>query len=77
MPRQHLKYEKSFVDDPDNPVWRVVIEEADLIALVPKPWCVSDITHHNSEDLADDWLKTHWNVTVSPPAGKTVEFVWG
>jgi hypothetical protein len=77
MSLQHLKYEKSFVDDPDDPVWRVVIEEAELVALWPKPWCVSDITHHDTEELADAWLKTHWNVILPLPAGKAVEFVWG
>jgi hypothetical protein len=76
MPRQHLKCQKYFLDEPENPYWRIVICEADLIAIAPKSWRVCDITHHDSEALADKWLHDQWGISIPPERGVAAEFVW-
>jgi hypothetical protein len=74
MHRQLLKCQKYYVDDPADSYWRVVIEETDLIGLVPKAWRGCDITHHDTEAIANEWLRTQWNLISPPPVGVELEF---
>ncbi len=35
---------------------------------------VSDITHHNSEEDADAWLKQTWAISTPPKVGEKINF---
>lgn len=74
MALQHLKCKKRFLMNGNDICWEVIVEETDPIALAPKRWRIHDITHHDTELLADDWLRNQWNV-ISPPVGDELEFV--
>jgi hypothetical protein len=35
---------------------------------------VADITHHDSEDLANEWLADEWAIKTAPEIGEQLEF---
>jgi hypothetical protein len=75
MAMQHLRYEKHVIDDTVDLCWRVVVEEAPLIAVAPKTWSICDITYHDTECEADGWLDRVWGLKPKTQPKKAIEFI--
>ena len=60
--KHHIK------DDGDEYVKLIIFERVDNVLEV------TDITHHNSETLADEWLKAEWSISIPPKFGERLEF---
>lgn len=56
--------EKLVDEDDDGPFIKLIIFIIDQDSAT-----VSDITHHNTEQEADEWLATQWKVACPPPIG--------
>lgn len=62
--------EKYWIEDEDDQYCKLIVFECDADGTLS----VLDITHHNSETLADDWLKAQWKILSPPKIGERLEF---
>jgi hypothetical protein len=70
MPTKNFVCEKYVVKDETPEYYKLFVYEKTFDNGLE----VIDITAHASEELADDWLKTQWNLKSPPKVGERLEF---
>jgi protein-tyrosine phosphatase len=69
--RLNLRLEKQdLLDDIDDPKVRVLVYEEEVAGV----WMIRDVTHHDSEELADDYITSFWGLPRPPEFGETIVF---
>lgn len=67
--KQFYECEKLEVEDGDGPYFKLVIFTLDEDSAT-----VLDITSHDTEQSADEWLAKEWKISCPPPIGTRYKF---